>query len=50
MECVFVRNILYSNSPPYVILTYINSTLREFLPGWCKLKRILETYFASRRK
>jgi len=38
MECVFVRYILYSNSPTYVILTYINMTLREFLPAGANLK------------
>jgi len=38
IECVFVRYILYSNSPAYVILTYINSTSCEFLQAGANLK------------
>lgn len=40
MECVFVRYILYSTSPTYVILTCILYwTLRKFLPAGANLKK-----------
>jgi hypothetical protein len=37
-------NNLYSNSP-----TYVNSTLRNFLPVGANYKKIVEMRFASRR-